>query len=240
MEFSNPNDIQASFEKAGGEFISPLSVFMKRLPNIKAFVFDWDGVFNDGFKPDNNGSPFSESSSMGVNMLRYSYFLKNGVQPHVFIITGENNLPALKLAQREHYHGVYLSMKNKLDALRHIEEQFGITSKEVAFAFDDILDLGMAERTGLRFAVKREANPLMNEFVKMNGLADYRTAVDGDKHAVREICELLIGMNGNYTQTIEGRFKFTEGYTTYLNERNNIVVQLYEAKTGEIRPFEKE
>mgnify|MGYP002713120031 CR=1 FL=1 len=240
MEFTNPKDIQASFKNAGGEFISPLSVFFEKLPSIKAFVFDWDGVFNNGFKPDNNGSPFSETSSMGLNMLRYSYYLKNGVQPHVFIITGENNLPALKLAEREHYHGVYLSMKNKLDALDHIEKHFGIHNNEVAFSFDDILDLGMAEKAGLRFAVKRKSNPLMNEFVKEQGLADYRTGADGDQHAVREICELLIGLNGNYPQTIEGRFRFTEGYTTYLNERNSIEVQLYEAKTGVIKPFKKQ
>lgn len=237
MDFSNENDIKQCFELAGGEFISPLSVFTDKLPSIKAFVFDWDGVFNSGFKQDNAGSPFSEPSSMGLNMLRFSGYLKDGKAPLIFIITGENNLPAIMLAKREHFAGVYLSVRNKLKALEHIEKEFGISANEVAFAFDDILDLGLANEVALRFQVKRKANPLMDELVKQKKLADYKTGAEGQDHAVREICELAIGLNGNYNQTVTERMNFSSSYQSYLKERNNSESLFFEGKTGEIEHY---
>jgi len=237
MEFSNPDDIKTSLEAAGGEFISPLSVFTTKLPLIKAFVFDWDGVFNSGFKQDTTGSPFSEPSSMGLNMLRFSGYLKDGEIPSIFIITGENNLSSLQLAQREHFAGVYLSVRNKLKALEHIEQQFGITANEVAFAFDDILDLGMAGKSSLRFLVNRKANPLMDQFIMKNNLADYKTGTEGQEHAVREICELIIGLNGNYYQTVSERMNFSEAYQLYLKKRNSNLPLFFEGKTGEIQDY---
>ncbi len=237
MDFSDVNDIKKSVEIAGGEFISPLAVFTKKLPAIKAFVFDWDGVFNSGFKQNNEGSPFSEPSSMGLNMLRFSGYLKNGVIPLIFIITGENNVPALKLAQREHFAAVYLSVRNKLVALKHIKTAFGIAAHEVAFAYDDILDLGLAQKVALRFQVKRKANPLMDAFVKVNNLVDYKTGAEGQEHAVREICELIIGLNGNYNLTINERMNFSSTYQHYLKERNNSKALFFEGKTEKIHPY---
>ncbi len=237
MDFSNMNDIKQSFETAGGEFISPLSVFTEKMPKIKAFVFDWDGVFNSGFKQDNTGSPFSEPSSMGINMLRFSGYLKNGEAPLIFIITGENNLPAIKLASREHFAGVYLSIRNKLAALEHINKEFGVLSHEIAFAFDDILDLGLAKEVALRFQVNRLANPLMNTFVQTSGLVDYKTSADGNNHAVREICELIIGLNKNYEQTISERMSFSATYQSYLAERNSRNPLFFEGKTGRIQIY---
>lgn len=240
MDFSNNNDIKTIFEKAGGGFISPLSVFEEKLPEVKAFVFDWDGVFNSGFKQDNAGSPFSEPSSMGLNMLRFSGYLKEsnqGVIPAIFIITGENNLPALNLAEREHFAGVFLSVRNKLAALEYIKSEFGFAPNEIAFAFDDILDLGLAKEAALRFQVRRKANPLMDEFVKINLLVDYKTGAEGQEHAVREICELIIGLNGNYDQTISERMDFSNAYQLYLAKRNSIKPLFFEGKTGEIQPY---
>lgn len=237
MGFSNENDIKLSFESIGGEFISPLSVFAEKLPKIKGFVFDWDGVFNSGFKQNDAGSPFSEPSSMGINMLRFSGYLKDGTAPLIFIITGENNLPAIKLANREHFAAVYLSVRNKLAALDHINNEFNIAPHEIAFAFDDILDLGLAKEVALRFQVCRKANPVMDAFIKSNDIADYRTAVGGADHAVREICELLIGLNGNYDETITNRMNFSESYQSYLKKRNSLTPLFFEGRTGEIQPY---
>ena len=239
MDFSNPENIKSRFEEAGGEFISPLSVFTDSIPEIKAFIFDWDGVFNSGFKQDNAGSPFSEPSSMGLNMLRFSGYLKGGEIPKVFIITGENNLPAIKLAQREHFAAVYLSVRDKIKALEHIEKEFGITRNEVAFSFDDILDLGLAKEAALRFQVNRKSNPIMDMFVKSEKLVDYKTASEGQEHAVREICELIIGINGNYSQTVGDRMSFSSAYQTYLNLRNSNTPLFFEGKTGEIQAYSK-
>src|SRR6185436_2368860 len=94
------------FEKGGGEFISPPSLFIDKLKKVKAVLFDWDGVFNNGFKQGDQGSIFSEVDAMGTNLIRFSLWRMNGVLPIAAIITGENNPAAIQLAQREKFHAV--------------------------------------------------------------------------------------------------------------------------------------
>src|SRR4051812_41410645 len=94
-------DIQATFTSIGGKFISDASSISKKLEGIKAFIFDWDGVFNNGQKLGSGSSSFSEVDSMGTNLLRYSHFLKHDKLPLTAIISGERNETAFYFCQRE-------------------------------------------------------------------------------------------------------------------------------------------
>ena len=38
------------FENIGGTFITPADHLKEKLSKIKAYIFDWDGVFNNGSK----------------------------------------------------------------------------------------------------------------------------------------------------------------------------------------------
>ena len=68
-------------------YITPKKELEKRMNGIRAVIFDWDGVFNDGFKDEAGGSPFSEVGSMGVNLLRFALWLKYGELPKAAVIT---------------------------------------------------------------------------------------------------------------------------------------------------------
>lgn len=57
-----------------GQFVTSEADIAKRLSKAKAFIFDWDGVFNNGFKQGQAGSGFSEVDSMGTNLLRFLIF----------------------------------------------------------------------------------------------------------------------------------------------------------------------
>ena len=228
------DNIEDLFTAQGGAFISSPDVLKQKLHDIRAFVFDWDGVFNDSYKRDNSGSPFSEADSMGINMLRFSYYLQYDYIPGIFIITGENNPAAINLSKREKFTGVYLQVKNKLDSLQHINDNFAVTPDQVAFSFDDILDLGLAKMVTLRFMVKRPASPLLSAMVVKNSWTDYLTANAGGQHAVREITELMIGLNGNFEEVINNRIDFTDAYQSYLQERNTITPSFFTGETGKI------
>ena len=231
------SNIEDIFISQGGNFVVPPSLISEKLSGIKAFIFDWDGVFNDGFKRDNLGSPFSEADSMGLNMLRFSYYLKYNFIPKIFIITGENNQPALTLSNREAFAGVFLNVKNKIQALDMICQEHALLAEEVAFSFDDILDLSLAEKAGLRFMVKRSASPLLTQMVIKESWVDYVTANEGGNHAVREISELVIGLNGNFGTVVNERVKFSNTYSSYLSERNQIEPTFYTGRTGQIEPL---
>jgi 3-deoxy-D-manno-octulosonate 8-phosphate phosphatase (KDO 8-P phosphatase) len=203
-----------------GSFVTPAEQIAAKRAQIKAYIFDWDGVFNNGFKDDNGSSSFSEVDSMGTNMLRYNHYLLTGENPLVAIVSGERNKIAFSFAVREHFHAAYYKIADKSQALEDICKAHNITPQEIAFMFDDVLDLSIAKLCGLRIMVSRQCNPLLLDYAQRNNMVDYITAADGGNHAVREASELLAGLSGKFDETIGGRIAFDESYRNYLAERN--------------------
>lgn len=216
----------------GGEFIISCTDMDTSLDRVKAYVFDWDGVFNAGTKGEGATSLFAEADSMGTNLLRFGHWLRTGELPVVAIITGQHNQSAFQLAQREHFHTVYFRFHNKTDALSHIRQNFNIEPSQVAFFFDDALDLSAAALCGLRFLIRRPASILFSDYAKEKNLCDYISANDGANYAVREICELLLAVKGQFSQVLDERVSFGETYSKYLHQRNAIETAFWE-KTGD-------
>jgi len=204
------------FTQIGGDFILPEASLIEKMKSIKAFVFDWDGVFTDGGKDYQLNSRFNEVDSMGTNLLRFSFYLQNGTLPTTAIISGEKNSSAFLFVDRERLHVSYSKFANKIDAANHLCSEQNIKLNQIAYVFDDVLDLGLAEVCGLRIFIPRKSNPLFNEYVLKHHLADYNTGNTGGKGAVREACELMIGLNGNYEAAITERKNFSEVYASYL------------------------
>jgi len=224
----SPDEIAKLFEERGGEFLSSPSLIADKLKNIRAILYDWDGVFNEGSKGGNSQSGFSEVDSMGTNMLRFSQWLFHNKQmPACGIITGADNYAAYDFAKREHFHKVYFKVSNKIKALEHLEEIHGIKPEEVLYLYDDILDLSVAEKVGIRIFVRSHAKVLFSEYVRKNKLADYITAYSGGDHAVRESCELLMGLNGTFDEVVESRSTYSADYQEYLAERNASATVFY-------------
>jgi len=221
-------------EQFKGKFIAEPEILREKLLKIKAFVFDWDGVFNNGEKNENATSLFNEVDAMGTNLLRFNHFQRTGRVPITAIISGENNSAAFSLAKREHFQAVYYGIKYKALALQHICMTLQVKPDEVAFIFDDVLDFSMAEKCGLRIMVNRVCNPLLLDFAVENNMVDYITYADGSKHAVRESSELLLGLSGIYKQTLAARMNFTDEYLLYLQTRNQAPTVCYTTQASSI------
>jgi 3-deoxy-D-manno-octulosonate 8-phosphate phosphatase (KDO 8-P phosphatase) len=228
-------EIQELFEKQGGEFISSPSFIQEKLKTIKAYIFDWDGVFNSGTKGESKSSNYSEVDAMGTNMLRLGYWLANNRElPVVSIITGENNKMAIYLAERENFNHIYFNFKNKAVAFEHLLKTFNLKPEEVAFCFDDILDFPITKKCGLKFMVSRKGSPLFNQYVIEKGYADYITGQTGGQFAIREITELILGLLGQYHPALDERSAFGQNYTDYLEQRNAADVKKFVFKNGQI------
>lgn len=229
----NPESV---FTQAGGVFCIPYAIFHEKLSRIKAFIFDWDGVFNDGTKDHQGSSNFSEVDSMGTNLLRFSRWLHKKEMPFCAIMSGERNQLSFQFTQREHFHQGYFKVIHKTHALDHFLALHSLEASEVAFVFDDVLDLSVAARAGLRIMVGRKGNPLFRQYVEERKLADYITA--NDQFAVRETCELLIGATGNFDDVVDGRSSFSPFYKQYLEERQNIPTTYFTWKDDLIQKAE--
>ena len=107
------NSVQKIYETIGAEFLISAEEIVKKHTEIKAFIFDWDGVFNTGEKLGSGSSSFTEIDSMGTNMLRFSYYLQNKQNPITAIISGERNESAFYFSEREHFNSSYFKVLHK-------------------------------------------------------------------------------------------------------------------------------
>lgn len=222
------------FTENGGRFITPEVQIQEKLSKIKAFVFDWDGVFTNASKDANLNSSFNEVDSMGTNLLRFSYYLHQKTLPYTAIISGERNTAAFTFAERECFHSSFSKFSNKLEAANHFCALFSLSLDQICFVFDDVLDLSLAEICGVRIFIPRKANLLFTQYVIQQKLADYTTGCEGGNYAVREATELLISLQGNFEEVITKRKNFDTDYNNYLSQRKNTTPQFFASQNGQI------
>lgn len=226
-----------TFKNLGAEFVTPIKEFVEKLTTIRAFITDWDGVFNQGLKTPQSPSGFLEANSMGINLLRFAFWKQHQQMPPLAIITGAYNPGAIYLGKREHFDSVYFQIRNKSDALLHFCEEAGIQPKQVAFFFDDANDLSAAQLCGMRFLIRRQASPLFLDFVKRHQLCDYITAHEGGNNAIREVCELLIHYLDNYDQILKSRMYLDDDFEAYSQLRRQVETKLLKSEAGIISEY---
>jgi 3-deoxy-D-manno-octulosonate 8-phosphate phosphatase (KDO 8-P phosphatase) len=216
-----PDDaLLAPFRAGGALLLAEPSEIRARFSGVRALLFDWDGVFNAGAKGD-GPSGFSEADAMGTNLLRFGLWTRDdGRLPFVGILTGQDNPAAVELARRERFQAVYRGFLDKGAALEDLSRRHGIRPDEICFLFDDVLDLGVAGRCGLRILVRNGAAPLLGRYVGAERLAEYVTGREGGAHAVRESAELLLGLAGLYDGLVRERAVHGDAYRRYLALRN--------------------
>jgi len=216
------------FSELGALFLTDASELSVRLRTVKAFVFDWDGVFNAGVKSDGAGSGFSEADSMGTNLLRYALWRRDSRLARMAVITGEENRSARAFALREHFDAVYWGVKDKTRALAHFCAACALTPGEVVCLIDDVNDLGLAANCAIRVLVRRRAGVLLQDYVARRGLCDYITAMTPDRCAVREVAELVLGLLGCFDAVVESRTAFDADYRRYFAERQAVSTELHD------------
>ena len=155
-------------------------------------------------------------------MLRFGYWLNNQTILPIAIISEASNDTAIEFAKREHYTGVYIGYKNKIDAINDFASTQNIDTTEIAVCFDDILDISMVKAAGVRFMVKRNGSPLFSNYIEQQGFCDYHSGNFGGSFAVREICELVLGMWGIYDKVLDERIAYNETYMDYIKQRQSI------------------
>ena len=222
---SRDAELESRFAKLGGVFLTSPTVLRQRLKSIRGLVSDWDGVFNAGSKGEGMTSTFGEPDSMGTNLLRYALYREHNRMPVAALITGEDNPSARAFAQREHFHAIYHGARTKTAAIEALCAAHKLSSEQLICIFDDVNDLGMAFGCGIRVLVRRDASPLLHDYVARQGLCDYITAHPAERHAVREVCELLLGLLGSFDAVVASRVAWDDDYQRYFEERQAVATE---------------
>ena len=163
------------------------------LPNIKAFVFDCDGVFTDSSVLLLPGGEQARSMNVRDGL---AVQMAGNKGSHVVIITGGKSTLV-----RERFVGlgvkdVYLKVKNKTEVFEKFLEEKGLNRSEVVYMGDDLPDLAPMQKAGLAACPKNAAEEIL-------GISDYISPYVGGKGCVRDIVEQTLRVQNNWSLSDE-------------------------------------
>lgn len=152
---------------------------VERFKRVKLLALDVDGVLTDDsifFGPE--GAEFKKFNiSDGFYMV---LAMKSGLE--LAIVSGRYSAAT---DSRMHDLGVKHILQGKRDKVEMIiplVERLGLDFSQVAFVGNELLDIKLAEQSGLSIAVADSARELLE-------VVDYVTRANGGEGAVREILE---------------------------------------------------
>lgn len=162
--------------------------YLSKLKNIKAFVFDVDGVFTDGsvyLLPDKNMSRVM-SVLDGYAVVQA---VKKGYK--IGIITGGND-PMVQ--NRMEYLGVqdyYPKSTHKISDYEDFKSKYHLQDAEILMMGDDIPDISIMKMAEI------SACPA-NAVPEVKAVSDYISPVFGGKGAVRDVIEKVMKIQGKW------------------------------------------
>lgn len=157
---------------------------------IQLLLMDVDGTMSDGRLQYN--ADWVESKSFDVKD-GFGIWMVQSVGIKVGIVTGRESRIVTERAKELNIEIVYQGRYYKDDVLNDIQNNYNVRDDEVAFIGDDLFDLPLLKRAGFS-AAPADAHPVVRDYV------DFVSRYDGGRGAVREVCELILKVQGHWDE----------------------------------------
>lgn len=159
---------------------------------IKLLICDVDGVMTDGglYFGDNGleYKAFHSRDGLGIKMLQ-----RSGIP--LAVITARTSEVVKHRMKNLNIDLVFQGQLNKILAFEDLCQNLNLSTEQVAYVGDDLVDMPVMKKVGLSIAVADA-----HERVRQH--ADWITQHTGGHGAVRDVCELLMTAQG----TLEEQF----------------------------------
>lgn len=167
--------------------------FFSKLPRIKAFVFDVDGVFT------NNQLIATETGDLLRSFnAKDGFALKHAIQQgyEVCIITGGTSQAVHKRFDALGVKHNHYRVADKVKVLREFLGQTGMAAENVLYIGDDIPDYASMNMCGLK-CCPSDAVP------EIQFVADYICHQKGGDGCVREVIEMVLKVQGKWFEELK-------------------------------------
>ena len=162
--------------------------FKELLTDVRALVFDVDGVFTDG----------TISIDAAGNILR-NYNVKDGLAVvravkkgyPIAIISGGKGDQLQRRMEILGLHHIYLGATDKMDPLREFSHIVGVPLEQMLYVGDDYPDLAPMQAVGLSVAPADAAD-------EVRASADYVSSFRGGQGVVRDAVEQVLRAHGDW------------------------------------------
>jgi 3-deoxy-D-manno-octulosonate 8-phosphate phosphatase (KDO 8-P phosphatase) len=159
-----------------------------RVERVKILALDVDGVLTDGrlFYHDDatESKAFDVRDGHGTKMLKQA-----GIE--TVLISGRSCPSVDKRAADLGITEVVQGVRDKVPTLEKLLSERHLKLDEVAYVGDDVVDLTVMNRVGFAVAVADASEYLID-------VAHYVTLAPGGRGAVREVAELILGVQGSW------------------------------------------
>jgi 3-deoxy-D-manno-octulosonate 8-phosphate phosphatase (KDO 8-P phosphatase) len=164
-----------------------------KIKEIKILILDVDGVLTDGrIFIDDSGNElkgFNVRDGHGIKLV-----IRGGIE--VIFLTGRKSRVVEHRARDLGVEEVYQKALNKKEVLDQILKEKKVSAVTVAYIGDDIVDIPVLKKAGFSVAVADA-----HEDVKK--IVDYITRMKGGEGAVREICEIILKVQGTWDGLVD-------------------------------------
>ena len=169
----------------------------ERAKKIKLLLLDVDGVLTDGrIIYGNYGDEiknFDVNDGLGMMLIKRARL-------KCAIITARGSRVVKKRAKILKVDKVYSNFHYKIEAFKDITRRFRVTSEEICYIGDDIIDIPLLKRVGLAVSVP-------NAMDEVKEVTHYITKRAGGRGAVREVCDMLLKAQGKWEQVTKRYFE---------------------------------
>ena len=163
-----------------------------RMRQVTTLVFDCDGVLTDGrmyYGPDGEAfKAFHAHDGLGLVLAR-----AGGLK--LALLTGRHSASAERRCTELRFHSLKLGRFDKQRALLEICEELGCTGEQVLYLGDDLIDIPAMDLCGVPVCVPAAGDEVRNRCL-------LETKASGGFGAVREICELVLQIQGRYAEAL--------------------------------------
>jgi 3-deoxy-D-manno-octulosonate 8-phosphate phosphatase (KDO 8-P phosphatase) len=168
-----------------------------RVERVKLLALDVDGVMTDGrlyYHDDGTESKaFDVRDGHGIKMLKHA-----GIE--TVLISGRSSPLVEKRATDLGIEDVAQGVRDKVPILEKFLKKRKLKIEAAAFVGDDVVDLTLMNRVGFAVAVADASEFLFDA-------AHYVTLAPGGRGAVREVTELILGVQGKWQEVAQVYFK---------------------------------
>ena len=169
----------------------------RRASRIRLLLMDCDGVLTDGrielLANGDESKSFHTRDGHGI-VLMHRAGLSTG------IISGRSSTLVERRARELGMKHVRQGTWDKVKDYEELLAEAGVSEEESAFIGDDVTDIPLMHRAGLAFAVA-DAVP------ETLAAAHYVTQLPGGLGAVREVCELILKAQGQWSELMKRYIK---------------------------------
>ncbi len=159
-----------------------MTFFKERLKNIRAFIFDVDGVLSIDTSPlDESGDPMRTANVKDGFAMRCA--IETGFQ--VAIITGANTNRVRLRHKKLGIEHIYLNSFNKTECLDDFILKTGIAKDEILYMGDDLVDYQIMKEVGIS-TCPVDAVP------EIKAISQYISDKKGGEGCVRDVIEQVM------------------------------------------------